>query len=787
MTTSMPTPERCRGKSSTDGKVRLLLSIRLLLSTAVVALLCLILARVSDARVAEVSSDGTPTVTIEPDPVFLTANGTGANATGKIELTAKGIAWSELTIRALPLTLGKNDAFIKFSQADSADSVSLGDSRIHCTAGQPCSVDIEAVGVNARGTYTGTVDVYSATAKLATVTVNVLLPDPVFDPSISGDALKNDVLSINAERADGTLLTIASPSGSPGRTYKLETSLAPSHPGTWLSQLIDRLAGCAAGQEITALNVDPSTFSLEGGASRPVVIRAPECLKVGMYEGEFTISDATSAALSRSKALTVSKEPSEEWRRLMILWWVVIGAALSVALNNAFPLNRARGERFNALLAIDANINGLGAIGPELRGSLRSEGRRLWLLIETVTFLNPQKNAIVAEAREATLALATLVESAMLINALRADCESGGRPIRILLAIEVQLRAAEQALIRADVASSQAPIAAARALSDADVVAATLADALSKDIDKLLTERPNGGDAIPPAGRDADAREASRAKAVMGGRPAAIAQRVLQLEVDQKTLASMAVEDLLAIERDFYIANVWTDIMEFALRADRERFAPMMVPFLAQLEATPAALHTQLLIALLRSNLSPGDIQSALAVGEAGIVSNDCPRYLDLESFGFEFSNPALKNVAAARQLPCYKWEFDDHASRPDDGEQCKHFFLPPGRLARVWRFVSLQGPQTREVQVTVTMPSLSHGIYTFKKVLRFRAQRDHTSSLTATQVMTFIITTATAVLAAYGTQYGNATPETIGWSACISALLFGFGIDQVRDRAASS
>ena len=143
--------------------------------------------------------------------------------------------------------------------------------------------------------------------------------------------------------------------------------------------------------------------------------------------------------------------------------------------------------------------------------------------------------------------------------------------------------------------------------------------------------------------------------------------------------------------------------------------------------------------------------------------------------------------MPAARQLPSYKWEFDDLASRPDDGEQCKHFFLPPRGLARIWRFVSLQGSLTREVQVTVSMPSLSSVSYPFKKVLRFRAQRDHTSSLTATQVMTFIITTATAVLAAYGTQYGSATPGVIDWSACVSARLFGFGIDQVRDRAASS
>jgi hypothetical protein len=752
--------------------------------TAIGWMMCLIAAPSSRARPSpEVAA---PKVTIEPEPVYLKFDAADAKATGKLELLATDISWSLLEIRAQPFMLGKNEGSIRFSRTSLADSISLGDPLLGCIDTKPCSVDLEAVGLKARGTYTGTLDVYSASAKLASVTVNAVVPDPVFDPLISGESLKNDVLTLDAEQEGATFLSVTSPGGSPLRTYQMKTTLMPATVGTWISHLMDFFGGCqnTGQQQVATLSLEPATFSLEGGASQPVIIRAPECLKGGTYEGVLTISDANVESLSRSKALLVKKGASDAWRHFILLFWVVIGAGLSVALNNAFPLSRARRERFAEIEAIDAKINGVTLVGAELRGSLRSEGRRLWLLLETLTFLNPQKNAILTEAASASSALAKLVDAASLINGLRAENLGARKPIRTQLAIEAQLRIAEQALIRADIAGGQGSLTAARTLSDGDLVLATLASALTNDVEKLLKERPNGGDPIPSGGRDSTAREASRAKAVSRGRPAQIAHRVLQLEVDQSAFGSMNVDDLLAVERDFYIADVWTDVMEFALRADPSRFGPMAPRLLAQLEATPGASHTQLLIDLIKSNLAPADIEAALATNAAHIECNDFPRYLDLERFVFEYTDPALNNVPAARLLPSYRWQFDDRESRPDDGEQCMHFFLPPRGLARIAGALSLRGPVSREAQVTVSIPSLSDKTYTFKKRFPMRAQRDHASALTATQVMSFLITTATAVLAAYGTQYGGVTPADLGWSACISALVFGFGIDQVRDRA---
>jgi hypothetical protein len=38
-------------------------------------------------------------------------------------------------------------------------------------------------------------------------------------------------------------------------------------------------------------------------------------------------------------------------------------------------------------------------------------------------------------------------------------------------------------------------------------------------------------------------------------------------------------------------------------------------------------------------------------------------------------------------------------------------------------------------------------------------------------------------VLTAFAAQYGAGVPDTTDWKNCVTAFLFGFGIDQLRDR----
>ena len=292
---------------------------------------------------------------------------------------------------------------------------------------------------------------------------------------------------------------------------------------------------------------------------------------------------------------------------------------------------------------------------------------------------------------------------------------------------------------------------------------------------------------MPPAGRDPVARAASRDKAVRAGRPHPIAQRVAQLEVDRLLLGNMNIPELLAIERDFYIADMWTDVVEFAMKIAPDHFDPIIDPLRSQLEAAPASAPTQALIALLRSNLAPEDIDTALRAGEARIVADPFVRYLDLIDFDFEFTNPALNAVRAAAQFPDYQWEFDDRTTAPDEGSRCKHFFWLPGRRQRAWWWLTRQSLRTHLVKIHVTVPFTSSPTYTFKQVLTMRRPKARASSVGAMQIITFIVTTGMAILAAFGAEYGSVLPTSVDWGAAVTALLFGFGIDQIRDRRQGS
>jgi hypothetical protein len=735
--------------------------------TALALLGCLTVVATTQAREQDKAPSANDAVTIVPDTAIITIKHPGTVAKGVLIITAPGLNWTQLTLRSQPLASGKYTALLGFPKLAGSGHANLDDPRLSCLKGQPCAVDFEVVDVRVRGTFAGPVDIYKGAEKVATATVSVLLADPGPAPSLTSEFLKNDALEFDSTEADSFFISLTNPAGSPARSYELKAAL-------------DSEEGSS-----TALTFDPASFLLDEGSTLPVRVKVSHWLSAGTYPSILHIVDMDDATLSYSKQLTVKKATSEFSRRLTLLLWVVLGAALSVVLNNAFPIRRARADRFEELTRVNAKLNACGSIGPGLRGALRSEGRRLWLLIDSVTFVNTRKDAILNEAEQGVQALSLLVTTADTVNALRAECEGIAQPIRTLRTIADHLRAAEEALMRFDAATAQSHVTAATDLARTDCNPKALADTLVSDIDQLLADRPNGGVAVHAAARTAVARAASRDKAIKHGRPQAIAQRVAQLELDRSGLAGLPLADILSVEKDFFIADVWTNTVEFVVKDDPKRFEKMLEPLLSQLTVAPAAPHTQLLIALISSNVSPTDIETALKAGHARIDCDQYARYLDLASFQFCLSSPALSAVAAARQFPSYQWEFDDKTTPPDDGDRCKHFFWAPSRWLRLWWWISRQSARVHTVTVNVTLPVVSADKYTFAREIRMQGQKNRASSLGAVQVITFCVTTGMAVLASFGAQYSTALPTTIGWGASVTALLFGFGIDQIRDRAA--
>jgi hypothetical protein len=49
-------------------------------------------------------------------------------------------------------------------------------------------------------------------------------------------------------------------------------------------------------------------------------------------------------------------------------------------------------------------------------------------------------------------------------------------------------------------------------------------------------------------------------------------------------------------------------------------------------------------------------------------------------------------------------------------------------------------------------------------------------------EIASFFISVAIAVATAFSTQYASGVPNEITWSACLTAFMLGFGLDQLRD-----
>jgi hypothetical protein len=87
---------------------------------------------------------------------------------------------------------------------------------------------------------------------------------------------------------------------------------------------------------------------------------------------------------------------------------------------------------------------------------------------------------------------------------------------------------------------------------------------------------------------------------------------------------------------------------------------------------------------------------------------------------------------------------------------------------------------------VTVTPPFKYGKPMTFHKEITVLPRGDRRLGAIGVEVTMFFISFFIAVCAAYGTQYATLpTADTV--SVFITAFLFGFGLDQIRDRTTRS
>lgn len=738
-------------------------------------------------------------VEVSPDPPVLLYDKPGQSKVGHLIITAEGIDVTSLQLRSKPLVLGTNRAFVQFNDRAVGESISLDDAKLQCKPRDTCKVEYRVSGVLARGEYIGTVEAFTKATKHQTATITALLPDPGFLPTISGEWFKNGRLEFDSASQKSFRIRLSSPVGSPFRQYRLSGSVERQTDVSWIGKLESMFFSRVVEKRSLPLGFEPANVELDSNGTRSVVVSSVEELEAGSYIGAVTLVDISEPTLSMAVDVVMTVTAPERWRRFYLFGWTLTGALISVLLNNILPLARSKGEKMELLRSFEGRVRQCSAVGPNLRAGLLAEVRRLWLLANEISFYDFRKTVRLDEIKKSIEVLDTLIRSAEEINLIRANMEKAIQPISVLLEVGIGLGQAEDALLQSDNTRARSYIDNASKQLDAAPSLENLRLGLKRDIGKLLKERPNGGVAVDLSaeaiGRSHHDLESAVRSAVEAGRPREIAGKVAQIEVDQMTLGDATLAELLAIERDFYVAEVWTNVIEFALNYNDEtdRFGEQVKRYLCEcLVTSPVSQQTQGLLSLVRVGISPLDINEALRCGAGRIVCELKPRYHDLVRFEFTFLDQALAGVPSARKVCSFQWSFDDDTTPGEDGEACRHFFLPVKDRGR-WSSWPWQLKRAQEVRVSVAIPfgelwaQTILAPYVFTQRLTMRDRREQGRPFLGMQVFTFFLATGIAVLGAFGTQYSGSVPGHIDWSVCTTALLFGFGIDQIRDRTSGA
>jgi len=749
-------------------------------------------------RVSQAEAQPSPAsaLLLTPDPTVVQIRFPSDEGTGHIIVSDLPPELKAVTLRAQPLNSGTNVAFVQFPANADKDFISLNAPDLHCEVNQPCDVRFKVVGVRAEGSYQGAIDAYASSRKLASANLSAVRPDTLFQPTVSGDLVKNGQIEFDATSATSFVVTVQNPSGSPWRKFVLrdcseERVPACAAPDSALAQVTTQ-----GKQALPELVYSPNTFLLGPGKSQTVLARAI-ALDDQPHPRFLQVVDADVPALESTTLVVIKRLTSTTHRAWMLLLAVLGGAGVSVILNNVFPTSRARTDVEASLRRLQDVLEGCPFISPALRDAVSAEISRNRLIVRGIRFYHFAKESALLDVQQATTTLLAVAGCAKNVSALRSQLDSAGLPARTKLAVEHTLNEAEQALVGLDYASATTKIADAARIATTGSQPGTLAADLAKDIKKLLQERGNSAAGESPAvlgdqPRTPEAIAQSKQAAIDSERRVQyIADRLEQLELDLESVAAMPFAELLEVERDFYVADAWTELVEPALREDKQRFKAMTDELLLCLQRNPVSDHVQLALSMIQSSLTPADLNVALEKANGYIDCNDFPRYLDAIDCRFVFSDPCIQSVPAARRIVMYKWEFDDASEPPENFERCRHYFAPPsfywlraalGQSVRGWELA-----RRRIIKLHVSMPGSPTRGTTFEHKVVLRDQYKGASELGMLQFMNFCLSTSIAVLAAFAAQYGSALPETLTWQAAVAAFMFGFGIDQIRDKATTT
>jgi hypothetical protein len=720
----------------------------------VYALFCTIILA---ATIPDVLADA-PAIGISTEPATILVNYKDNHTSAHVIIsTMKTTGLPALYLRAGPAKFGDINATISFPGNAARDFIYLP-----ATTSQKEDVPIDVSGIDVPGTYTATLDLalQGEGSTLLSTKAEIVRASSTFSPTVGGPAMKNGQLELSVNsNTFRTTFSLQNPPTSRARDFRIV-----------INPPLDKY-----------LKAIPDTIRVSSGDQREIILAVQNALPLGPSIGTVDISDVEDPNLIKQLIINVTRTLNFWTATIIIFGLVLAGSVLSVVLNNVFPVSLTRFKNRGSLTDIENGIGACTGASGFLQSALLAEAARLRLLNGAFSWYTTSKGEQIKALADFLSILKSRLEITERISGERiAVAQSTRVSVGVGAQIEERLTAAEDALLDGRVDNAKTLLDEAtnlRATTNSPNVIVALRADLTAQVSALIAAAGN------PTNR-----------------PEVITNILKSLGQALPGIPTMPVDQLLLIDKHFNAARVYIEDFEPAAqrKPSLNEFANQ---FAAIVKSDVASQDTRLLTSLIQNELLPTDVAKAITVKAGRIECASEVHPYQIETFQFEFNNPVIKHLVAARHLCKYEWIFGDDSKAPtydrcnhffmweksDDNEVNSSIFVKAKKVVRKWlnvgdADVTLPKFSTRTVSVKVTAPYDPEISQTFPQTIKLLPKARHGKAAVGIQVTTFAISFIVAVFAAFGAQYGT-IPALDSLSAWMTPFLFGFSLDQIRDK----
>ena len=643
---------------------------------------------------------------------------------------------ARLEVRPLQLKGGTGLAKVSIVAADR--KTTLAQIELPAAAGgRQGAVDvyIDVKGMDAPGTYEGSIDIVPTVGALPKSKVNLsfIRQSSTFDPTVRGAGIVNGVLTFKPQSSNDNRvwITVENPKGAAD-----------------IDVLVTAPAPLSGKGRRSAITVAPAAkFRLAAGSVQPVSLTLEEVEAGGPLSGKLLVSDAADSGARKELDLLIQPGFTAKWSVAYIVILVISGTLLSVLVSTIVPTLISRQNAWRRLSALTGSIEAATERGSVTQLALKAQLHRIDFVAHNVWWFSTRATDTFAQISTQADQLEARIKLVSLARDLRLQVRMYDIvPVSVVPGIDRRLDAVVKNAVVGVPADAQKGL---------DEVSSQLKDAsLLTNVQTSLKSRIAALPVAPPTSADA-----------------AMVARLVSLQSQLAALnAAVPTDMLLRMDRECFSAHIYfvrylVDVM--GSRPADPAFRAMEADVLDGLRrGVPGIWRAIDLVQSLELGVLPSDLVTACANKKAGIVATPSEtRFNEIVELAFVFDD-ALFNESPLMKGLAVQWTFDD-GSASVTGTRCLHFY----KTSRE----SYWGRKDADLKIVADANGAK-----FNMSLRVRALQSGDSIIARAEVLSTLVVFGGAVALALITHQADIKSfESL--SDYINPFLWGFGLDQMK------